>query len=237
MPLAVFTLSFFGTAAALLLVGMAIGVDSTHWSQTNDPVWIGDDLNREHVMPGGAFVDADAVETIAGVDVTVATDAAAGDTSVDIEPLDPEIDNEAGRPLIPAGTTLRFASGEFATLSAAAYSGDGTLEVEALDNPVSSGNTATHNHLGRIQISAGTPLGRTQSEMENDAAFTPADPANDDEIYLTVYSKFDLRDDPGVELLRPGTLIYYNHLPGWDGFSADLQSALRDRYEVQKGVA
>lgn len=187
-------------------------------------------------MPGGAYVNAAAFDSAAGIDVTVATAAVAADETVAVNEVTADVGASAGGHLIPAGTTLRFAAGEFATLTEPVDEGDTSIAVEPLDAGLTAGNTATYNRTGRTELPSGTPLGRTQAEMEADDPFQPADPATQDEFYLTVYTKFDVDQGEGVELLRPGTLVYYNHLPGWDNLSTAIQDEIRAVYEVQKGV-
>ncbi len=192
------------------------------------PAWAGDYFNREHLVPGGAKVDASAFNAPDAVVVTVGAAGAAVDaTSVPVAALSGPI---------PAGTTLDFGGDKFATLTAAAAAGAETLTVRALVTALVEDDTATYAGAGALKnIPSGTPIGRTFAERANGDAFGPADDS-DDEIYLVAFDVTDADNNADVELYRHGSIVKENYLPGFASMDSDLLAEIRALYQTTRGT-
>jgi hypothetical protein len=202
----------------------------THFANTlSGPSWAGDFFDREHLMPGGAKIDAAQFNEEGSVTVTVgATGAAQSATSVPVAALSGAI---------PSGTVLRFSADEYATLSAAAAAGATSITVEALVNALESGDAATYQGtLGRTPIVSGTVIGRTYAERDASTPFGPAGDS-DDEIYLVAFDVTDAEQMNDVELYRPGSIVKENLLPVFSALSSTLKSKLRTAYHCTTGAA
>lgn len=115
-----------------------------------------------------------------------------------------------------------------------------SLDVEALPEGLESGAVAYYSSTGDLRIHGGTVIGLTNAELENAAAsgvlWGPA-ADTDDVVRLTVWDarlKNSLSDATSIDLdvLRPGTLIYVNFLPGWADLSVAIKNKIRTTYEV-----
>lgn len=191
--------------------------------------WAGDYLNREHLMPGGAKVDAAQFNTTDGVTVTVgAAGAAQGATSVPVDALSGAI---------PNGTTLDFGGAKFARLTAAAAAGATSLSVAALPTALVSGDTATYaGTTGIVRIVSGTAIGRTYTERDAGTAFGPAADA-DDEIYLVAFDVTDASVNADVELYRYGSIVKETFVPNWSSLPSTVKSFIRSHYHCTTGAA
>lgn len=195
-------------------------------STTNSASWIGDYLDREHVVPGGAQLDPAQFLADDAVTVTTTAAAVAAATTLAVSALSGPI---------PTGTMLRFASGVYARLTVAAVAGATALTVEPLPAAVASGAVATYAGSGKKLVVAGTAIGRTLVERDAGTGYGPA-AAADDEIFLTVHDVTDADLNPDVDLYRPGSLVKENFLPGFAALAAGVQSALRSRYQCTRGA-
>jgi hypothetical protein len=207
------------------------------YQQNGAPSFIADLLAREHVLAGGAKIDAAAFNSADAVKVVVNdAAAAAADTSVTVEALPAAL---------PAAAILAFDDGTFARLSAAADAGATTLAVDALSADISDNAVAYYNAPGAPKrVASGTLVGCTFAELEAAPALTDGVPAGllwgpaadaDDIVHFVVYDNPDVDTKNDVDLLRHGTLIYVNHIPGWADFSAALKAKVRAAYEITIG--
>lgn len=198
-------------------------------NSTTAPVWAGDWLDREHLVPGGAKVLASAFNVNSAVVVTTSAQASANATSISVTALSGAI---------PTGTILYFGeTGELARLSANAAAGATSLSVDAIPAQIESGDTATYTGTSALKtIASGTLIGRTFTERASGTAFGPAD-ASDDEIYLVAFDVADAAINNDVELYRYGSIVKENLLPQWSTLSSGLKAALRSRYQTTVGVA
>src|SRR5678809_130180 len=113
---------------------MARIVDNTA-NTLSSPVWAADFMGREHLVPGGAKLNAALfLRTDAVVVVVSAAGAAGGATSVPVAAL---------TGAIPNGTVLDFGTNKYARLTAAAAAGATTLTVAAIPTALVSTDTAT----------------------------------------------------------------------------------------------
>jgi hypothetical protein len=193
------------------------------------PTFIGDFLSRDYLLAGGVKVAAAGFNAYDAVVVTVDTGGAAQAAT--------EIPVVALTGPIPVGTTLTFAGGtEFATLTAAADEGDDTLTVTALVNAVEAADTATYpGTSGKKRLVAGSRIGRTFTERDAGTAFGPAADA-DDEIFIVAYDIYDLAEINDAEVLRGGTLIKENFLPGWAAETTAIKAKVRAKYQTTLGA-
>lgn len=195
----------------------------------SSPVWAGDFLSRDHLIPGGAKLDAAQFNVAGAVIVTVGVAGAAqGATSIPVAALSGAI---------PSGTVLRFSADEYARLSSAATAGATSLAVEALVNALESGDTATYSPAGAVKsIPSGTLIGRTIAEREAGTNFGPW-ATSDDEVFLTAFDITDADINPDVDLYRPGSVVKENLLPGWSSYTSNMKTALRAAYRCTSGRA
>ena len=91
------------------------------------------------------------------------------------------------------------------------------------------------NANGKRYVPAGTRVGRTFTERDTNAFFGVAADA-DDEIYILAYDIVDLNESGDGEVLRGGTLIKENFLPGWAGETAALKAKVRGFYQTTLGA-
>jgi hypothetical protein len=191
------------------------------------PVWAGDYLDREHVLPGGAKLHvADWLREDA-VLVTTTAEAAATATTIAVSAL---------TGAIPSGTILTFGSGEFAKLTAAAAAAATSLTVEALPNTIESGDTATYAGVGDYAVRSGTLVGRTWAERASSQGFGPWT-SGDNDVYLVIYDVVNVTVNNDVELYRPGSVVKENLLPNFASWVAGAIAALRAAYQTTRGVA
>lgn len=199
-------------------------------SQSAGRAWIGDFLNgeREHLIPGGAKLDAAqfagerAVRAVVG-----AAGALAGATTVPVAALSGAI---------PVGTTLDFGGAKFARLTVAAATGATSLTVAAIPTALVSGDTATYLPAGAFKtVPSGTVLGRTLAERDASTPFGPA-ADTDDEVYLLAFDVVDATVNNDVTLYRPGSLVKENFLPGVAALSATIRGKLRTTYVCTRGA-
>lgn len=199
-------------------------------NEITSPAWAGDFLNREHLIAGGAKLDAAQFNMTDAVVVTVGVAGAAqGATSIPVAALSGPI---------PSGTVLRFSADEFATLSAAAAAAATALTVEALVNALESGDTATYPGTGTEEklVRSGTVVGRTFAERAAGTAFGPAADA-DDEVLIVAFDVTDAADNNDVELYRQGSIVKENLLPNFSTLSAAVLAKLRTAYVTTRGAA
>lgn len=192
------------------------------------PNFIGDFLSRDYLLAGGVKVLAAQFPAFGSVVATVgAAGALAGAVSLPVAALSGAI---------PSGTTLDFGGAKFARLTAPAAAGATALTVAALPTALVGGDTATYpGTSGKKQISAGSLIGRTFAERGTDTPFGPAADA-DDEVFVVAYDIYDVAEINDADVLRFGTLIKENLLPGWAGVSAALKAKVRAAYQTTMGA-
>jgi hypothetical protein len=191
------------------------------------PAWIGDYLDREHLLPGGAqLVAAEFLSTDAVVVTVGAAGALAAATSVPVDALTGPI---------PSGTVLSFGTNKFARLTAAAALGATSLTVAALPTALVDNDTATYSGVGPRRVVSGTLLGRTFVERLAGTGFGPWT-TGDDEVYLLAFDVQDVTRSTDCELYRHGSLVKENFLPTWATLTADQKAAIRANYTTTVGV-
>ena len=193
----------------------------------SSPIWAADFLTREHLLPGGAKLDASQFAGEDAVLVTVGANAAGAATSVTVTAL-------LGP--IPSGTLLYFGAAKVAVLTAAAALGATTLTVAALPTALVSADAATYAGIAPKAVRSGTLVSRTYAERDAFTGFGPA-VSTDDEAYLVVYDVPNLARDNDVELYRHDGLVKENFLPGFAALSAALKVVVRARYDTTIGRA
>lgn len=212
------------------------------------PAFIGDFLNREHVLAGGAKLDLSTFPGDDTVQVVVATGgAAANATTVPVTAL-------LGP--IPSGYVMTFGaagSKKFAKLTEAADKGDVELKVEALPTALAAGDVGLYlDPSVPKRIHAGTPVYIAQSALEASAASgmkwknagAGATVQATDVVRLVAYDVTANREQGSrdentpiddVELLRKGTLIKVNFMY-WESLSSSVKDKIRADYEVTVGA-
>lgn len=127
------------------------------------PVWAGDYLDREHLVPGGGIVDAAQFNAQDAVVVTVgASGAAAGATSIPVDALSGAI---------PSGTILNF--GSYAPVTVTVNDADvnateTSITVVALSGPIPAGTRLEFSGAGSgyAQLTADAITGATTLTVE-----------------------------------------------------------------------
>jgi len=123
------------------------------YGQTTLPAWIGDFTGRDHVVPGGAKIDAAAITAQSSVVVTLSAAAAVAATSLTVAALSGPI---------PSGYTLYFGPGKFAVTTAAVAATATAIPVTALFAALASGDVATFpGTAGKLFVPSGMAVGRT----------------------------------------------------------------------------
>lgn len=205
------------------------------------PAWAAEQLTPENLMPGGARLVASAFPFLNQVTVTVGAAGAAIDaTTIPIDALTLANSlSDLGGVVIPAGATIDFGGDKFATLTAAASIGDTSLTVRALVTAVVDNDTGIYTGSSeRKPVTSGLLVGRTFTERGNGVGYGAPDVATpDDELFLTAVEVVDAVINPDVTLLRHGTLIYEDKLPGWAGLGSTAQAAIRARYDCITSAA
>ena len=204
---------------------MARIVGPSDATQTS-PVWAGDFMSRDHLVPGPLKLDASAFPSDGAVKAVVAVAGALVDaTSVPVAALSGPI---------PNGTALYFGGAKkLAVLTAAAAAGATALTVQALPTALVSGDTATYEPTPNIvPIRSGMPVGRTLAERNAGTAFGPA-VSTDDEIFLVAFSLTNGYLNGDFEAYRHGSQVKEDLLPEWgntDIWEAGLVTVLRGLY-------
>lgn len=168
----------------------------------------------------------------AGVYARLTANAPAGATSLTVEALPADIADDATA-LFPGGTKQ-------ARLTADAAKGATSLAVDELQFALVDDEAAYYNVPGEPKrVRAGKVVGLTNAELENAAAtgvkWGPAADA-DDVVRILAYDVPDADSNNDCDLLRPGTLIKVNFLPGWASLSSALKAKIRATYEVTVGA-
>lgn len=186
------------------------------------PVWAGDYLSRETVMPVPAKLDPAQFNAVDAVIVVVgAAGASANATSIPVDTLSGPI---------PSGTVLNFGGKKFATLSAPAAAAATSLAVLAIPTALVDDDTATYQGVGKKSLPSGTLIGRTFSERDAGTPWGPAVVASDDEIFLTTRELSDLTKDSTVELYRHNKVVKENYLPNWATLGSTVKTKIRALY-------
>jgi hypothetical protein len=189
--------------------------------------WIGDYLDREHLIAGGARLDPAQFTDSEAVAATLTANAAQGATSLTVAAL-------AGP--IPSGTLLDFGGAKFARTSADAAKAATTIAVAATPTAMVTGDKATYSPRGALKnVPSGTLLGRTYTERDANAGFGPA-ADTDDEVFLLAFDVTDAATDPDCTLYRPGSIVKENFLATFAGLSTALKAKVRSTYLCVRGA-
>lgn len=201
------------------------GIQTTGWDATYSPEWAVDYHDREHNLPGGARLDPAAFPYTGQYTAKANGAAAAGATSITVDPLPADI--QIGQVLDWTGT------GELSRVTAKALKGAVTISVEALDAGVEDNDEAGYGNV-RKTVRGGTIVGRTNAERDASAGFGPAADA-DDEVFITIFTVFDANINPDVELYRRGGGVKVNLLPAYAAASSAIKTKLDAKYEMVRG--
>ena len=127
------------------------------------PVWAADFMSRDHLIPGGAKLDASQFNVYGAVIVTVgAAGAAIGATSIPVDAL---------TGAIPSGTILNFGSYAPVTVTvndADVNAAETTITVVALSGPIPAGTRLEFSGAGAgyAQLTADAAAGATTLTVE-----------------------------------------------------------------------
>ncbi len=99
----------------------------------------------------------------------------------------------------------------------------------------------SENAEGYKYAQAGTIVGRSSSEVDNDAPFGQVDgddrlASNQEEMFLLAHDVQYLRENPAGAILRHGTQIRMDKLPGYGSFSSDQRAFVEDNHDIVPGT-
>lgn len=192
---------------------------------------MGDFASREHILAGGAKIDAAGFPGEEAVLIKVSANAAADAVNIAVAAL---------TAALPIGTILAFGGKKYATLTAAAAKGATALTVSALATALVTGDQSFYNTPGLAKrIASGRICGCTYAELEAGAAsgmkWGKAEDA-DEVVRLIAYDVPDADKNDDADIYRPTGLVYVNFLPGWTDTSPTLKGKLRATYECSVGA-
>lgn len=192
----------------------------------NHPSWAAEQLTPEKLLPGGARLIASVFPKVDSQTLTLAAGAVTAGSNKTLTLT------AALKYPIPVGYILDFGAGEIFTLTTPAAAGATTL-VGTLAADVEGGESITFAGVATtVRIESGILVGRTFAERAAGTGYgLPDTTTPDDELFLVAFEVSDASINPDVTLVRHGTLIYEDKLPGWAGLSAGAKAAIRSRYQ------
>lgn len=124
---------------------------------------------------------------------------------------------------------------DFGQAASKAFMGDFESREHILPGGAQLAAAGSWSGLTANIVPAGTVVGRTDAESAAGADFGPAADA-DNEFYI-VADETDVTAgrDRGTNLVRHGSVIKFNFLPGWAGLSATVKAAVRANYALILG--
>jgi hypothetical protein len=212
------------------------GLSSTY-SRVGIPNWFGEMYDEKALIPGGALVTVAQFPASDAVRVT-ANAAAAAATSIPLTaPLLLQADGSplaVGQIAIPAGALIDFGGAKVAITTANALRGATAIAVRALPTAITVNDAGLYSGVAKRNVPSGTLVGRTLAERDAGGRLEPWT-AGDEDFYLVMWeASLELSDE--VALVRPGTIIKENWLPGWATMSAPMRAAIRGRYQCIVGA-
>jgi hypothetical protein len=194
-------------------------------------------FDEKSLIPGGALVTPALFPASDAVRVTV-TAAGAGSTIVPLAaPLLLQADGSplaVGQVAIPAGALIDFGGAKVAITTANVLRGATNLPTRATPTALNAGDVGFYSGIGKRNVPSGTLVGRTLAERDAGARLEPWT-AGDEDFYLVMWeASLELSDE--VALVRPGTIVKENWLPGWATMSAPMKAAIRGRYKCIVGA-
>jgi hypothetical protein len=201
------------------------------------PIWAGEFLSPQRLIPAGGKLNLSEFFPTDSVLVTVSGANAQGATTLNVTALPTPTGWSSGT-IIPNGTTIHFGGDEYATVNdASVLPGDTAITVLALTQALEGGETGRYTGTGKITVPSGTVVGRTFAERDSNTRYGPAT-TGDEDVFIVAFDEPSIVENDGdVTLVKPGTVIKENFLPGWAGLSAAVKALVRDRYVTQLGVA
>ncbi len=208
------------------------------FEQNIRPGFVGDFLNREHVLPGGVKLNASTFTGSDDIRVEVTAAVAANATTVPVVALSRDI---------PTDTTVMFgapADGKFARLSEESPTGDNSLVTYPVPKDLAVGDVGYYSPPGTTKrIPAGTPVKISNTVLESSAAsgalWSSAGngiaAGTNDIVRILAYDVQDVEDNNDGDLLRKGTLLRVNHMY-WDTLDATVKAKTRVDYDVTVGT-
>lgn len=195
------------------------------------PVWAAEFLSPERLIPAGGKLDLTAGVFRAPDAVMVNVGAAGALAAATTVPCD------ALSGPIPSGAFIEFnGTTKYAVTSAAAAAGATSITVRPLATALVDADIGWYAGAQILSIPSGTVVGRTYAERDTNSRYGPAADA-DDEMFLVAFDCDNIAENDGdVELVKPGTAIKENFLPGWSGLSAAVKAKIRALYVTQLGV-
>lgn len=99
----------------------------------------------------------------------------------------------------------------------------------------------SENANGYKYADAGILVGRTSTEAGNNAPFGHVDGSNrtvtnQEEIYILAHDKQYLRENPEAAVIRHGTQIRMDQLPGYGSFTSGQTSWIKDNHDIIPGT-
>jgi hypothetical protein len=203
------------------------GIEYSAKIEVTSPAWAKDYGDRNHLVPGGARIDASQFPRDDAVLVTVGTGGAAiGATTVPVTALSGPV---------PAGTHIYTNLGKQINVTVEAATGATSITVEPLGNAVVAGENGQYRGTGKVTVRDGTLIGRTYTERDAGTGFGPAADA-DDEMYFLYHTIDNALRRADATLYRHGSIVAENHVPGWAGLSTAKKAYVRSKYQTTRGA-
>lgn len=195
--------------------------------ESTPPVWAGDYLSRDTVMPVPVKLDPAQFNAVDAVKVTVTANRAVDATDVPVTALSGPI---------PSGEVIDLGGKKFVRLTAPVAKNAVSLAVSPLATALVTNDTGTYKGVGKKSVPSGTLVGRTFAERDSGAGWGPADVTTpDDELYLTTRECADLSKDATTELYRHNKVVKENYLPGWATAVTAFKNKVRALYSCIGG--
>jgi hypothetical protein len=168
------------------------------------------------------------IDPVDKVNLTISGAVAIGATKIN---LAGKINNSVG---IAAGTPLIFGA---VTVTTSMYASSDDTSVSIFAAPAAIADAAVCNYpgYGARPVKSGMPVGRTYAERDAGTPFGAADAA-DDELYLVAFDVADVMEMNEIVLVRYGTRIKENRLPGFAALAAGIKTKLRTNYQMYRGT-
>jgi hypothetical protein len=212
------------------------GLSSTY-ARVGTPNWFGEVFDEKSLIPGGALVTPALFPASDAVRVT-ANAAAAAATSIPLPtPLLLQADGSplaVGQIAIPTGALIDFGGAKVAITTANVLRGATAIPVRALPTAIAANDVGLYLGIAKRNVPSGILVGRTLAERDAGGRLEPWT-AGDEDFYLVMWeASLELSDE--VALVRPGTIVKENWLPGFAAMSAPMKAAIRGRYQCIVGA-
>lgn len=196
--------------------------------QLADVAFLGEAPNYNTLMPHGAKFNPAGVDAVDKTTLTVQGAIVAGATKI---PLTTKLNNSVG---IVSGMTLRFGAVDVVTSSWTSPEAK-EIMVYPTSGAIADATVLSYPGYGARPLRSGTTVGRTVAERDAGALFGLGD-GGDYELFLVAFDVPDVTTKNEIVLVRWGTRIKENRIPGFGALAAGVQVKLRQLYQMYRGT-